>query len=102
MDGVCNLHGPAKRTWKPKNVRTTGPDGTPRMIVQREYSWRCKLLPGQTRLSFASAGALGGTLRGDTRLHDRRGEELDATEGQGERVLTDARAGINLERTERS
>ena len=94
VDGVCNLHGPAKRTWKPVRVRTRGPDGRSRTVVNREYSWKCGLLPGQTKLSFPTARTTRGTQERDTRL---QGEQLDASEGQGVIVL---RAGFNLDQNE--
>ena len=94
VDGVCDLHGPAKRTWKPVRVRTRGPDGRSLTMENREYSWKCKLLPGQTKLSFPLARTTRGTQEGDTR---QQGEELDASVGQGGTVL---RAGINLDRSE--
>ena len=69
-------------------------DGRSRTIENREYSWKCGLLPGQTKLSFPTARTSRGTHERDTRL---QGEELDASEGQGGIVL---RAGFNLDQNE--
>ena len=41
--GYCVIHGPgASRHWKPKMVRTKGPDGNYTMRMRKESYYLCK------------------------------------------------------------